>query len=102
FVTKIAASENPCTLTCSALVPAVVGIGSVATFSAAALSNCPGAATYQWNFGDGTAVAIDQNSLHTYSASGSYTWMLTVGMSGAPPCTKSGTILVVVPSRRRP
>ncbi|HEY9030729.1 MAG TPA: immune inhibitor A domain-containing protein [Kangiella sp.] len=34
--------------------------------------------TYEWNFGDGSAVSTEESPVHTYAASGSYTVTLTV------------------------
>jgi PKD repeat protein len=34
--------------------------------------------TYSWNFGDGTALSVQQNPLHTYTSAGNYSAVLTV------------------------
>jgi PKD repeat protein len=34
--------------------------------------------TYSWNFGDGSAASVDPNPVHTYTAAGVYTAVLTV------------------------
>jgi PKD repeat protein len=53
-----------------------------------------GAATYDWNFGDGTAHAISTDPSHTYATSGSYTVCLTA--TSANSCTDSVCKNVVI------
>lgn len=42
------------------------------------VTNAAGGCTYQWDFGDGTAVSSSPFPIHTYSTSGNYTASLTV------------------------
>jgi gliding motility-associated-like protein len=49
---------------------------------------------WQWNFGDGSPVATQQNPVHTYAADGTYLATLTVYNEGM--CSKSYTRTVVV------
>ncbi len=53
-----------------------------------------GAATYDWNFGDGTAHATSTDPSHTYAAPGSYTVCLTA--TSANSCTDSVCKNVVI------
>lgn len=47
------------------------------TFTNETAGGTPGY-TYEWNFGDGSAVSTEESPVHTYAASGSYTVTLTV------------------------
>jgi len=51
------------------------------------------AISYSWNFGDGTAVSTDKNPVHTYSAAGTYTVVLTATNAGGS-TTQSQSITV--------
>jgi PKD repeat protein len=80
-----------CTVNCSASVDATGEVDIAASFSGGAvLSNCAGAATYAWVFGDG-GTGSGANITHTYSAPGTYNWSLTVTANGIT-CTRSGSI----------
>jgi PKD repeat protein len=86
----------PCTLTCTATVPATGIAGQAVSFSStAAPSNCAGTPSFGWTFGDG-ATSTEQNTSHTYAASGSFTWTMTASVQGVT-CTKTGTIVVSEP-----
>ncbi len=64
------------------------------TFSAAGTpTNCTGAVTYDWSFGDGSAHASGTNPAHIYTTAGTYTWTVTASL-GAAAAIKSGTITV--------
>jgi len=59
-------------------------------------SNSP--VSWQWNFGDGSANAITQNTTHTYSVAGNYTVTLTVTNAyGSSTLQKTGYITVTEP-----
>lgn len=89
---------SPCTLDCSATVPASGTTGSPVSFAAtASTSHCTGTPTYDWNFGDGSNHATTPNASHAYTTAGSHTWTLTVTQSGTTPCTRSGTITLATP-----
>ena len=94
----------PCTVTCSADVPAIAGRGSLVTFAGSATpSACIGQPTYLWSFGDGSADGTGQNPVHTFAATGSYAWSVTVTVADQT-CTSGGTITIVTsggPARRR-
>jgi PKD repeat protein len=83
-----------CSLTCAASASPTSGQAPLAVnFTATATpTNCTGAVTYAWSFGDG-GTSADQNPSHTYSAEGSYNWSMTATVQGVT-CTKSGTITV--------
>jgi PKD repeat protein len=74
----------------TALVNARVSFGATAT-----PSGCTGSVTYEWDFGDGSAHSTDQNPVHTYTRTGTFNWTMSARISGASPCTKSGSINVV-------
>ena len=52
------------------------------------------AATYDWDFGDGSVHSTQQSPRHSYGVAGTYTWKMTASINGAPSCVKTGTILV--------
>ncbi len=82
---------SSCTLTCSATARAAGQMGSPLPFQATATATgCSGAVAYLWTFGDGTT-SILQNPSHSYAATGSFDWVLTVTVGGQT-CTRSGTI----------
>lgn len=67
-----------CTVNCDATVPASGAVNAAINFAATATTNgCPTQPTFDWNFGDGTPRSSQQNTSHTYSAAGAYTWTLT-------------------------
>jgi PKD repeat protein len=74
--------------------------GSAVHFDGTASSDPRGATlTYQWNFGDGSAIADGATPSHTYADNGSYTVTLTVSngrLTGT--ATATATIANVVPS----
>ena len=85
-----------CSLTCTATVPATALVNARVSFGATATpSGCTGSVTYEWDFGDGSAHSTDQNPVHTYTRTGTFNWTMSARISGASPCTKSGSINVV-------
>jgi len=80
-----------CTVNCSASVDATGTVGISVSFSGAAvLSDCAGAATYDWDFGDGSTASGSDTS-HTYGTPGTYDWSLTVTTDGVS-CTRTGSV----------
>jgi PKD repeat protein len=83
--------REPCVLACDATVPATAPQAQPVAFQAqATATNCSGATTYSWAFGDG-ATSTEQNPTHIYAAAGSYNWTLTVTAEGET-CTRIGTV----------
>ena len=56
-------------------------------------TNCTGAVSYDWDFGDGSSHSSSQNPSHTYTVAGTYTWTVT-GSIGTAAASKSGVIVV--------
>jgi len=82
-----------CTVMCSATVPFSGQAGTPVSFQASATpSNCTGAPSYSWTFGDGGTDTL-QSPSHAYTAAGSYGWTLTVTVDDQT-CTRSGTITI--------
>jgi len=89
------ATSSSCSLECTATVPSTGNVGTAVSFGATATpSGCTGTPAYDWDFGDGSAHDSTQNTTHVYSADGTYSWTLTVQLSGASPCVKSGSISI--------
>ena len=87
------ASGGDCSLQCTATVPASGSTGNEIPFaSTATVTNCTGAVTYHWDFGDGQNSAL-QNPVHAYANAGSYDWVLTVTVNNLT-CIKRGTISI--------
>ncbi len=86
-------SPPPCTLTCTATVPATGAATQAVPFASTATpSNCTGSPTFSWTFGDGMGSTL-QNPNHTYASAGTYPWALTVTLGDAT-CSKSGSITI--------
>jgi PKD repeat protein len=84
---------SSCSLLCSASAPSSATQNTPVPFAATATAtNCSGAPTYSWDFGDGATTTV-QNPTHSYATSGSYAWTLTTAVSGQT-CTKSGQITI--------
>lgn len=58
------------------------------------MSTGVGTLTYQWDFGDGSAVSNEQNPLHTYTADKQYTVQLTVTDSNNNASVTSATFTI--------
>jgi PKD repeat protein len=85
---------SPCTLDCSATVPATAAVNAPVSFDSFAIpSHCTGTPTFSWTFGDGQT-SDQQSPSHAYTEAGSFGWSLTVTTAGTTPCTKSGTVTV--------
>jgi PKD repeat protein len=92
----VSASE-PCAVTCIASTAPALGTAplTVAFTALATPSNCAGAPSFLWTFGDGVT-STEQNPSHSYATAGSYNWNLTATVDRAS-CAKSGTITVTEP-----
>jgi PKD repeat protein len=85
--------REPCVLSCTATVPGQTAKDQPVAFLAeASASNCGGALSFVWTFGDGAASA-EQNPSHAYAVPGTYTWTLAVTAEGET-CNQTGTITV--------
>lgn len=86
----------PCTLSCTASVPATGTEGVPVSFqSTATPDHCTGSPTFSWAFGDGET-STEQNASHLYASAGTFTWALTAEVEGIT-CTKGGSITIAEP-----
>ena len=84
---------SPCSLACTATVPAAGTVNRALSFaSTASPSGCTGSPVFLWTFGDGGS-SPDQNPLHTYTAAGTYQWQLTVTVQNVN-CTRNGEVVI--------
>ena len=82
-----------CTITCTASSKNTSGPAPlIVTFSGGATVSDGSAPSYSWDFGDGQS-STSQAPSHTYTACGTFTWILTVTACGQT-CTQTGTIIV--------
>lgn len=67
-------------------------------FTPAIANNSSGAATYSWNFGDNTALSIDENPAHTWENPGTSPLNLTVSLTitNAGGCSHSSSQAITV------
>ena len=87
---------DACSVSCTASAPQSALAGAQVQFdSTAQASNCSGAVTIAWNFGDG-ATSQQQNATHTYASAGTYSWSM-VASAGTESCTRNGTITISDP-----
>jgi hypothetical protein len=96
-VAVTAVQQEPCTLTCTATVPASAVSGTPVSFAttAAPSAGCSGTPSFAWTFGDGQT-SSEQNPTHAYASAGSYDWAVTASQDGAA-CFKGGTITIAIP-----
>lgn len=88
---SIVISRGGCSLTCAGEAPpAGIRNEPVAFQASATPTGCAGDLSYSWDFGDGQTSPL-QNPSHSYTATGSFTWTLTVSVDGTT-CQSSGTI----------
>ena len=85
-----------CAPTCDASAPATGIAGVQVQFTGSAdIGDCPGTASFLWNFGDG-GTSAEQNPSYTYQAAGTFGWKLTVTVAGQQ-CVKEGSIAISSP-----
>jgi PKD repeat protein len=90
----VAVTGAPCTIAATASAPSVATVGTAVGFTATATAtNCAGAETYDWNFGDGSAHASVQNASHTYTSAGTFAWTMTASAGGVT-SIQTGSIAV--------
>ncbi len=98
-VLPVAATD--CTLTCSATTSAAVPASAPASFAAVAvITGCSGTASFDWDFGDGTAHGKEPSVSHTFSTPGTFPWHLTASARGLT-CVSGGTTTVTPPAPPR-
>jgi len=92
-VTVAVTSGPPCTISATASAPTTAPVGTAVAFTAsAAASNCSGAVTYDWNFGDGVH-ASTQNASHAYTSVATFGWSMTASAGGVN-SVRNGSIVV--------
>ena len=87
-----------CSIDCTCSVP-LAGMASQPVSFEASESHyfCDGMASFEWDFGDGTAHGTIPTASHLYLADGTFTWTLTVGLPGGTKCSKTGQITIEKP-----
>lgn len=86
-----------CSVACSATVPtAAPATATVAFRATATTSSCTGNPSWDWDFGDGSSHATQQNPSHVYTTPGTYAWRLEVRADGVT-CARTGAITVGAP-----
>lgn len=89
----IVITEPLCTVGCTASVPlTAVALTPFSFAGEATLTNCVGAPTFFWTFGDGGTASVNSGT-HTYAAPGTYDWGLEV-MADSVMCVRTGTVTV--------
>ncbi len=84
--------DDACGIGCTAAVPAAGAPGVNLAFQGGVdPAGCPGFASYDWDFGDGSAHSSDQSPFHAYATSGNFGWAMTVSQGGAT-CTRRGQV----------
>ena len=87
-------TRGRCLIDCEATVPATFTVGRPETFtSEATATECLGALTLHWEFGDGTS-SDEPLPSHAYAAPGAYTWTLTASSDGVV-CRRAGSATVL-------
>jgi PKD repeat protein len=76
-------TPGQCALSVNTLVPTADFPNVAVPFRASGLlSQCAGAISYDWDFGDGTTHGTGTNVAHIYPASGNYSWTVTATANG--------------------
>ena len=87
--------RQECSATCAATVPGTASKGKTVQLDASAtLSGCDGSATWDWDFGDGSARSSLRSPAHTWASEGVFTWTVTVSVAGVTKCSRTGTITI--------
>lgn len=68
--------------------------GTVLTFTNKSTDTIAGTATYDWDFGDGSAHSTTLHATHVYTTAGTYTVTLTVSNGGNCKITKTAVVTV--------
>jgi fibronectin type 3 domain-containing protein len=93
--TAITAQSPPCTLACAASVPSTAQAAMPVAFAIQRPPCVNDRAV--WTFGD-SASATSYSPTHTYAATGTYHWMLTLTASTGESCSSSGNITITAPT----
>ena len=90
-ITITAASS--CSMSCSASAPSSGQTGQSLSFTSSATpANCSGSVGYSWDFGDGQSSG-SQNTSHSYSSLGTYSWTLTASVGGVQ-CQRTENVTI--------
>jgi PKD repeat protein len=91
---SLTVTPGQCALTLNTLVPTADFPNVPVPFRVSSLlSQCAGAISYDWDFGDGTPHGSGTNAAHIYPASGDYNWTVTATANGASQ-TAGGTLTI--------
>jgi fibronectin type 3 domain-containing protein len=93
--TALTAQSPPCTLACSASVPAVAQAGIPVAFAIQRPPCVNDRAV--WTFGD-SASATSYSPAHSYATPGTFHWTLTLTATTGESCSSSGNITVTAPT----
>jgi PKD repeat protein len=78
----VTATGPPCTILATASAPSSATVGTAIAFTAsAAPTNCSGAVSYDWDFGDGSH-AFTPNASHAYASAATFGWTMTASADG--------------------
>src|SRR4051794_15688904 len=86
----------PCVLGCAATVPATAQAATPVAFRLQQQPACL-TVTAAWNFGD-SATSTQVAPSHTYGATGTYHWTLTLTAASGETCSTSGNITITAPA----
>lgn len=79
---SVVVAQGPFSIAAKALVPASYPAEWAVPFSAVATPvNVDAKPSYEWNFGDGSAVSTSQYPTHVYAVPGNYSWNLTASVT---------------------
>ncbi len=88
-------SASPCIIAeCTAGAPSQSRINLPIEFQASVTTDCFDSAIYDWDFGDGSPHGSQADSIHVYTATGRYTWTMSVRFPGSVECVKSEEIQI--------
>jgi len=93
----VTVAQGPIAISLTTLVPNNAAAGWPVALSALATPvNTSATVSYQWTFGDGSALSTNQFAQHVYAAPGFYSWRV-VATVGAASATYTGNLLVTGP-----